>query len=99
MMGTVSLIFSFAHSVSASSIHFSFTLSNSNTLMRLKNYLSRCKQWEISLAYYDENLDCLDNLKETIRMQIRNGRIDDNASKDLKSFRDEIRLDAFSNPI
>ena len=59
-------------------------------VMRLKNYLSRCKQWEISLAYYDENLDCLDNLKETIRMQIRNGRIDDNASKDLKSLRDEI---------
>ena len=59
-------------------------------VMRLKNYLSHCKQWEISLAYYDENLDCLDNLKETIRMQIRNGRIDDNASKDLKSFRDEI---------
>lgn len=59
-------------------------------VMRLKNYLSRCKQWEISLAYYDENLDCLDNLKETIRMQIRNGRIDDNASKDLKSLRDNI---------
>lgn len=59
-------------------------------VMRLKNYLSRCKQWEISLAYYDENLDCLDNLKESISMQIRNGRIDDNASKDLKSFRDEI---------
>jgi hypothetical protein len=32
MLGTVSLIFSFAHSVSASSIHFSFILSNSNTL-------------------------------------------------------------------
>ena len=59
-------------------------------VMRLKNYLSCCKQWEISLAYYDENLDCLDHLKETINMQIRNGRIDDNASKDLKSFRDEI---------
>ena len=59
-------------------------------VMRLKNYLSRCKQWEISLAYYDENLDCLDHLKETICMQIRNGRIDDNASKDLKSLRDEI---------
>ena len=59
-------------------------------VMRLKNYLSRCKQWEISLAYYDENLDCLDHLKETIGMQIRNGRIDDNASKDLESFRDEI---------
>ena len=59
-------------------------------VMRLKKYLSRCKQWEISLAYYDEKLDCLDNLKETISMQIRNGRIDDNASKDLKSLRDDI---------
>ena len=59
-------------------------------VMRLKNYLSRCKQWEISLAYYDAKLDCLDNLKETISMQIRNGRIDDNASKDLKSLRDDI---------
>ena len=59
-------------------------------VMRLKNYLSRCKQWEISLAYYDEKLDCLDKLKETISMQIRNGRIDDNASKDLKSLRDNI---------
>jgi dsDNA-specific endonuclease/ATPase MutS2 len=59
-------------------------------VMRLKNYLSRSKQWGISLAYYDENLDYLDDLKETIGLQIRNGRIDDNASKDLKSFRDEI---------
>ena len=59
-------------------------------VMRLKKYLSRCKQWEISLAYYDEKLDCLDNLKDTISMQIRNGRIDDNASKDLKSLRDDI---------
>lgn len=59
-------------------------------VMRLKSYLSRSKQWEISLAYYEENLDYLDNLKEAIGQQIRNGRIDDNASKDLKSFRDEI---------
>ena len=59
-------------------------------VMRLKSYLSRSKQWEISLAHYEENLDYLDNLKEAIGQQIRNGRIDDNASKDLKSFRDEI---------
>ena len=50
-------------------------------VMWLKNYLSRCKQWEISLAYYDENLDCLDHLKETICMQIRNSRIDDDLVK------------------
>ena len=59
-------------------------------VMRLKNYLRRSKQWEVSLAYYEENLDCLNNLKEIISLQIRNGRIDDYASKDLKSFRDEI---------
>lgn len=59
-------------------------------VMRLKSYLSRSKQWEISLAHYEENLDYLDDLKEAIGQQIRNGRIDDNASKDLKSFRDEI---------
>ena len=35
-------------------------------VMRIKDYLSRSKQWEISLAYYEENLDYLDDLKETI---------------------------------
>ncbi len=59
-------------------------------VMRLKHYLNRSKQWELSLAYYEENLDCLDDLKEAIHQHIRNGRIDDNASKDLKSFRMEI---------
>ncbi len=59
-------------------------------VMRLKHYLNRSKQWELSLAYYEENLDCLDDLKEAIHQQIRSGRIDDNASKDLKSFRMEI---------
>ena len=57
---------------------------------RLKEYLSRGKTYENPLAYYEENLDCLDDLKEAIHQQIRNGRIDDNASKDLKSFRMEI---------
>ena len=54
-------------------------------VMRLKNYLSRCKQWEISLAYYDENLDCLDNLKETINFStLRNGHICIPAKKEYK---------------
>ena len=59
-------------------------------VMRLKNYLNRSKQWEISLAYYEDNLDCVDSVKEMIGLQIRNGRVDDNASRDLKAFRDEI---------
>lgn len=59
-------------------------------VMRLKNYLNRCKQYDISLAYYEENLDCVENLKETIHVQIRNGMVDDGASKLLKSLRSEI---------
>lgn len=59
-------------------------------VMRLKSYLSRSRQWEISLAYYGENLDGLEDVKDRIGLQIRNGRVDDNASKLLKSFRDEI---------
>lgn len=59
-------------------------------VMRLKNYLNRSKQWEISLAYYEDNLDWVDSVKEMIGLQIRNGRVDDNASRDLKAFRDEI---------
>lgn len=59
-------------------------------IMRLKNYLNRSKQWDISLSYYDESLDCLEYLKETINLQIRNGSIDDNASKELKSLRNDM---------
>lgn len=59
-------------------------------VMRLKDYLRRCRQYEVSLAYYDENLDDLQEIKETIRQQIRNGRVDDGASKLLKSLRSDI---------
>lgn len=59
-------------------------------VMRLKDYLTRCRQYEVSLAYYDENLDCLEEIKEAIRLQIRSGRVDDGASKLLKSLRGDI---------
>lgn len=59
-------------------------------VMRLKNYLNKSKQWDISLSYYDEGLDCLKDLKETINLQIRNGNIDDDASKELRSLRTEM---------
>lgn len=59
-------------------------------VMRLKDYLKRCRQYEVSLAYYDENLDCLEEVKEAIRLQIRSGRVDDGASKLLKSLRGDI---------
>lgn len=59
-------------------------------VMRLKQYLERCKQFEIPLAYYAENLDPLEEIKEMISLQIRSGRVDDGASKLLKTLRGEI---------
>lgn len=59
-------------------------------VLRLKNYLERCRQFEIPLAYYAENLDALEELKEQIQSQIRGGRVDDGASRLLKSLRSEI---------
>lgn len=57
---------------------------------RLKDYLDRCKQFQVSLAYFEENLDALDEVKDMIRMQIRNGNVDDEASKLLKSLRADL---------
>ncbi len=59
-------------------------------VMRIKNYLNKGQAYQISLAYYDENLNELDEIKEAIHMQIRNGRVEDSASKLLKSLRNEI---------
>lgn len=59
-------------------------------VMRLKDYLTRCRQQQIPLAYYDENLDCLEELRDSIRQQIRNGKVEDGASRLLKSLREDI---------
>ena len=57
---------------------------------RLKDYLNRCKQYGVSLPYYEENLDAQEPLAEQIWLQIRNSRVDDEASKLLKSLRSEM---------
>lgn len=57
---------------------------------RFKDYLSRCKQFEISLAYYEENLEPLDAIRDAIHLQIRSGKVDDFASKLLKNLRSDI---------
>lgn len=59
-------------------------------VMRLKDYLARGKQYENPLAYYEENLDAAEALREEISRQIRNGAVDDYASKELKQIRAEI---------
>lgn len=59
---------------------------------RLKSYLERGKAYDLSLPYYNENLDAMDDLREEIVRTIRGGRIDDYASKLLKSLRSDIEL-------
>ena len=57
---------------------------------RLKDYLGRGKQYENHLAYYDENLDELKDLREEICRQIRYEAVDDRATNTLFEIRTKI---------
>ena len=57
---------------------------------RMKAYLKRGKNYEIPLAYYEENLESLDDIREAIAVTIVNEAVSDNASKYLKSLRFDI---------
>ena len=57
---------------------------------RLKDYLERGKMYQNSLAYYEENLDSLPELRDEISNKIRNGAVDDYASKELGQIRNQI---------
>lgn len=59
-------------------------------IRRLKDYLARGKVYQNSLAYYDENLDELSELSREIAAKIRNGAVDDYASKELEQIRKQI---------
>ena len=59
-------------------------------IKRLKDYLERGKMYHNSLAYYDENLDSIPELREEIGSKIRNGVVDDYASKELGQIRNQI---------
>lgn len=59
-------------------------------VMRLKDYLAKGKQYENPLAYYEENLDAAKALREEINRQIRNGIVDDYASKELRQLRADM---------
>ena len=63
---------------------------NLTAVRRLKDYLCRGKSYELSLPYYEENLDALDEVREELNDKIRGGRVDDYASKLLKSLREGI---------
>ena len=59
-------------------------------IRRLKDYLARGKQYENSLAYYEENLEPFSDLSDEIAAKIRNGAVDDYASKELLQIRGKI---------
>lgn len=57
---------------------------------RMKTYLKRGLSYEISLAYYEENLEILEDIREAIAVTIVNESVSDHASKLLKSLRYDI---------
>lgn len=57
---------------------------------RLKDYLDKGKQYENPLAWYEQNLDALDVLRGEIAAQVRNGEVDDYASRQLAQVRGEL---------
>ncbi|MDE6387240.1 MAG: DNA mismatch repair protein MutS [Lachnospiraceae bacterium] len=59
-------------------------------IKRLKDYLEKGKTYNNSLAYYEENLDAVNELREEICVKIRNGAVDDHASKELWQIRNQI---------
>ena len=59
-------------------------------IRRLKDYLSRGKVYENTLAYYDENLDEIPELSDEIRSKIRGSMVDDYASKELEQIRRQM---------
>jgi len=61
-----------------------------SAVRRLKDYLERGKSLENPLAYYEENLDCMEGLREEISRQIRNEQVDDYASRELTQLRMQI---------
>lgn len=58
--------------------------------MRLKKFLKRCEYLEVELSSYGYGIDDLELLRKEIELSIRNGRVDDNASKELRDIRRKI---------
>ncbi len=54
---------------------------------RMKSYLKRAESLDNEIAYYGSSIDALNELCEEIERSIRNGRVDDSASPNLKDIR------------
>lgn len=62
------------------------------SIKRLKDFLNRCKDQQVGIAYYADEIEDLDEIRETIERCIRDGRIDDYASNTLKEIRRNISI-------
>jgi len=59
---------------------------------RMKNYLKKSEFLDVDIAYYGKALQDLTPLLEEINLSIRNDRVDDSASKELKDTRRKIEM-------
>ncbi len=59
---------------------------------RFRDYLLRGKPYDNPLAYYGDNFHTLEELREEIGRQIRNGAVDDYASKTLRQIREQMAV-------
>lgn len=57
---------------------------------RLKRYLDRGKNFELRIAFFGENIDNLEYLRQEIEQAIRNGKVDDLATTEMKNIRRRI---------
>ncbi len=60
--------------------------------MRVIRYLNKNPEWESSIAAFGKGMAELDTLREEIDSRIRNGRIDDYATRELKDIRKKMEL-------
>lgn len=60
------------------------------SIRRLKDYLGRGRMYDNPLAFYEEDLDAAEDVREEIGRQIRGGEVDDHASRELVQIRGQI---------
>lgn len=69
----------------------------STLCMRLKRYLKKSEEWDFAISSYSSGMMELDVLKDETERCIRNERIDDYASKELREIR--RKLESITNQI
>uniref|UniRef100_UPI000AFA3750 hypothetical protein n=1 Tax=Clostridium sp. NkU-1 TaxID=1095009 RepID=UPI000AFA3750 len=57
---------------------------------RFKDFLNRSRYLEIGLPYYEQDLNPLEDLAREIYESVRNGKVEDSASKYLKGIRQDV---------